>query len=153
MHRHTYIKIVYSLSNWHLLCTKIRTKLKYINKLNSRHSLWKLFGFVKYQINSTYSSNTTRVYFKSSCTFTCMLHVSALSQAIVRHVNIKILQRRRYNKVQSKGPFVYSRFPLMLKYTGWSNSLCAPDDLYCNHQVHRKFLITMYNIKYIKYNV
>ena len=31
-------------------------------------------------------------------------------------------------------------------YTGWSKTLCAPDDLYCNRQVHRDFLITLDNL-------
>jgi len=35
-------------------------------------------------------SNTTQVYLKSSCSFACMLHVSPLPQAIIRHVNTKI---------------------------------------------------------------
>jgi len=35
-------------------------------------------------------SNTTQVYLKSSCAFGCILHVSALPQAIIRHVNTKI---------------------------------------------------------------
>ena len=29
-------------------------------------------------------------------------------------------------------------------YTGWSKCLCARDVLYCNRQVHRDFLITVY---------
>jgi len=29
-------------------------------------------------------------------------------------------------------------------YTGWTKSLCAPDDLYYNRQVHRDFLIALY---------
>ena len=34
--------------------------------------------------------NTTKVYLKLSCAFAFMLHVLALSQAIIRHVNTKI---------------------------------------------------------------
>lgn len=29
-------------------------------------------------------------------------------------------------------------------YTGCSKRLCAPDDLYCNCQVHKGFLVTLY---------
>jgi hypothetical protein len=36
-------------------------------------------------------SNTKQVYLKPSCSFTCKLHVSALSQTIIRHVNTNIL--------------------------------------------------------------
>jgi hypothetical protein len=35
-------------------------------------------------------SNTTKVYLKSSCSFAYMLHVSALSQAIIKHVSTNI---------------------------------------------------------------
>jgi len=38
-------------------------------------------------------SNKTRVYL-TSCAFTCTLHVSASSQAIIRHVNTKLPQRK-----------------------------------------------------------
>jgi len=31
-----------------------------------------------------------KCFLKLSCALTCMLHVSALSQAIIRHVNTKI---------------------------------------------------------------
>jgi len=35
-------------------------------------------------------SNITQVYLKLSWAFACMLHISALPQAIIRHVNTKI---------------------------------------------------------------
>jgi hypothetical protein len=38
-------------------------------------------------INYTYSVEHDTTYLKLSYAFTCMLHVSALSQAIIRHVN------------------------------------------------------------------
>jgi len=36
-------------------------------------------------------SNTTQVYFDSNCAFTRVLHVSACTQTIPRHVNTKML--------------------------------------------------------------
>ena len=47
-------------------------------------------------------SNTTTVYFKASCAFTCMLLVSALCKAIIKDVNTNSYKGRR-NKINPKG--------------------------------------------------
>jgi hypothetical protein len=53
-----------------------------------------LYGSIPAVLNNKQAtfilSHTTQAYLKSSCTFACMLHVSALPQAIIRHVNTKI---------------------------------------------------------------
>jgi hypothetical protein len=65
-----------------------------------------------YCIKYTYSFKHHTVL--SSCAFTCTLQVSALSQAIISNVNKK--SYRRYYKIKSQGPLVYSNsFLIILK--------------------------------------
>jgi hypothetical protein len=64
-------------------------------------------------INYTYCANTKKVYFNCALG---MLHVSALSQVILRHVNTKS-SKGRYSEIKCTGsPYLQSPFAYTLKH-------------------------------------
>ena len=62
------------------------------HSISQEMSVWEMLICSQVYIKTTrFPSNKTQFYLKSICAFSCALYVWAISQAIIRHVNAKIL--------------------------------------------------------------